>query len=452
MKENGVKGLWFMLIVLMMLLLTSCEGGATREADAGGAGTQAPPDVSETNGIQQVSPPEPVELVIQNQNFGWTREFFYENFGDDIQKKFPYITIQHIARGESTIEQSVVTGVQLDIVAAPLGSFYQMIKGFDIAFDIMPLIKKYSYDLDRLDPAVVALSKQLAGGGMYDIPVSLSPAALVYNQNIFDKFGVDYPTDGMNWDEIYDLAKTMTRKDGDVQYRGLYLSPQHLFIRNQLSLNLVDPLTMQANIQTDAWRGFLENFIRFYHIPGYDLSQERATLAPQKTEWEKDQTVAMWLPISGAHIIPDMERYDYVSFPSFREFPDVGPQAYPVSFYIASMSQYKDEAFQVLAYLTSDEYQMLQSRRGYYTVLNNQEIKNEFGRDSKEYQGKNIHALIPKIQAPNMIETKYTTIAGTALMTAFYDVVLNKKDVNTALRDAAELINQKIAEDIAASK
>lgn len=450
MLKQHQKNYWGMIVLAgLLLFLTACgDSSSENSSEQSEERTETPSMI----GSPPVQPPEPLELVIQNQNFGWTREFFYENYGDDIQKKFPHITITHIARGESTIEQSVVTGVQLDIVAAPLGSFYQMIKGFDLAFDITPFIKKHDYDLNRLDPTVVALSKQLAGGGMYDIPVSLSPAALVYNQEIFDKFGMDYPTDGMTWDEVYDLARTMTRSEGDVQYRGLYVSPQHLIIRNQLSLNLVDPLTMKASVNTDAWRSFLENFIRFYQIPGYDLTQERATLAPQKAEWDNAQTVAMWLPVSGAHLISGMERYDYATFPSFAEFPDVGPQAYPVSFYITSMSKYKDEAFQVLDYLTSDEYQMAQSRRGYYTVLNDPEIKAEFGRDSIEYAGKNIHALIPRIQAPNMIETKYTTIAGTALVTAFYDTILQKKDINTALRDASETINQKIAEDLAATQ
>jgi multiple sugar transport system substrate-binding protein len=394
----------------------------------------------------ELKPKEPVELVIQNQNFAWDNDYFMEYYGNDIERKFPHIKLKLLMRG-SKIEDTVISGMPLDMIAAPPASFNDTIAKFDLQYDITPLIKKYKYDTNRLDPSVVGLSKQMAGGGIYDIPTSMSPAALVYNKDLFDKFGVAYPKDGMNWDEVFELAKKMTRNEGGVQYRGLFASVGHLINRNQLSLNLINPVTKKADFENGKWKGFLENMARFYQIQGYDMSDKIASLTPQKTEWEKAQTVAMWLPVSGAHLIPDMKNYDYVSFPIFKDFPDVGPQSYPVQFYVTGKSKHKDDAFEVLAYLTSDEFQLKQSKKGVFTVLNNDSIKAAFGQEGSDYTGKNFKALLPKIHAPNMIESKYNTAASAALTTAFYDFVLGKKDINSALREAAEKTNKQIEAD-----
>lgn len=445
-KQKLTKTIALASLAVSVALTGACSSSSG--ADKGNAGGASASKEADNAALK---PKEPIELVIQNQNFAWDDSYFMDYYGNDIQKKFPHIKLKLLMRG-SKIEDSVVTGMPLDIIAAPPASFHDTIAKFDLQYDITPLIKKYKFDLNRLDPSVVGLSKQLAGGGIYDIPTSLSPAALVYNKDLFDKFGVAYPKDGMTWDETFELAKKMTRSEGGVLYRGLFVSIGHLINRNQLSLNLINPVTKKADFDNGKWKSFLENAARVYQIQGYQLDDKMASLTPQKTEWEKAQTVAMWMPVSGAHLIPDMKNYDYVSFPIFKDFPNVGPQSYPVQFYITSKSKHKEDAFEVLAYLTSDEFQLTQSKKGIITVLNNDSIKAAFGQETSDYKGKNIKSLLPKIQAPNMIESKYNSNASAALTTAFYDYVLGKKDMNTALREAGEKVNKFIDADQAAAK
>ena len=54
-------------------------------------------------------------------------------------------------------------------------------------------------------------------GAQYAIPKDHDTAALLYNQAIFDKYGVDAPTDDWTWEDVYDAAKAITeagREDG----------------------------------------------------------------------------------------------------------------------------------------------------------------------------------------------------------------------------------------------
>ena len=48
---------------------------------------------------------------------------------------------------------------------------------------------------------------------VYGIPKDYDGIGLFYNKAIFDEMKVDYPKDGMSWDELLDLAKKTTTKD-----------------------------------------------------------------------------------------------------------------------------------------------------------------------------------------------------------------------------------------------
>jgi multiple sugar transport system substrate-binding protein len=73
-------------------------------------------------------------------------------------------------------------------------------------------------------PTTIDIQKGFADGGTYGMPVSTTSGALFHNKDLFDKFGVPYPKDGMTWDVLYELAKKMTRNEGGVQYKGFTFS------------------------------------------------------------------------------------------------------------------------------------------------------------------------------------------------------------------------------------
>jgi multiple sugar transport system substrate-binding protein len=66
--------------------------------------------------------------------------------------------------------------------------------------------------------------KQMANGGLYALPVAMQPSPLIYNKDIFYKFGIAYPKGGITWNETYELSNILTRSDGGVDYRGLFVS------------------------------------------------------------------------------------------------------------------------------------------------------------------------------------------------------------------------------------
>ncbi|MEF3306436.1 ABC transporter substrate-binding protein [Paenibacillus sp. GYB003] len=431
------------LLLVPMLLLSACAAGNPGPA----AESDTPPPSKKEPAQLSVYFPYPAD---------WPEEEFMKTFGQPIMKKFPHVTIKYIPGGK--ISELLAAGQTIDIVFASIGASPGSLLDYKLETDISPYIKTHNYDLSRLEPTMVDTARQLANGGMYGLPVYTTPASIYYNKDIFDKFGVPYPKDGMTWDDLYELTKSLTRTDSGVAYYGLGSSYGHLAMMNQQSIPIVYSDTKKSAYDTDLrWKTFADNLVRFYKLPGYASVDPGKIAEPhERNRFFKDRTVAMFLGISALYTAQEIGNmnWDLASFPVLKEMPDMGPQAYPTYFYVTSISGHKDQAFEVIAYLTTEEYQTQQMKDGkFLTSLNNKELRKVFGQNNPLYAGKNVKALQPDKYAPAGSVNKYNGPNNGEFVTIVRDIVYNNKDVNTALREAAERVNKKIqTAEAAASK
>lgn len=441
----GKKGYLFLMMGFILLFLTACGEKADEMITP-----NAPTAVGEKP--QTISVPamtEPAHLVVYfPYPADWNEEQFMESFGSPIMQKFPHVTLEYLAGGK--ILDLLAAGQRIDILFASSGATPQFLLDGNLQYDITQQIKKYNYDLNQLEPSMIDLATRLADGGIYGLPVYVPPSAIYYNKDIFDKFGADYPGEGITWDDLYELHKKVTRKEGDIQYLGLGASYSHFVLLNQLSLPLVHAETKQAAFDSnEQWKGFLENFTRFYRIPGYELQTNQTSEPNERNRFFKDRIIAMFIALTALHQsteINDMN-WDLAPYPVFKDHPGVGPQAYPTYFYVTTMSDHKDQAFEVIAYLTSKEYQMQRSLEGrFLTTLTDKEIRGAFGQNNPMYQGKNVQFFWPVQYAPAGSVTRYNDTARVELQAALREMIINNKDVNTSLREAAERTNKKIQE------
>ncbi|MDF2724606.1 MAG: extracellular solute-binding protein family 1 [Paenibacillus sp.] len=391
---------------------------------------------------------EPITLNFFYQSRSdWEPEVFMTTFGEPIQKKYPYITVHVIPNGTGiTVDTLLASGQTIDVHAGSPGTLGTQLIPTKLQYDITPQIKTFNYDLNLLDPSMVAQAKEAAGGGMYGLPVLTPPVTTYYSKDIFNKFGVAYPKDGMTWDDLYEINRKLTRSDGGVQYFGLAAPIAHIGKLNQKSLQIVDPKTNVANLESDGWKQMAELLAKNYQIPGYPSPP--ASVTGQREQFFKLKTAAMWLDATTLHNSPELDpamSFDLASFPSYKELPGVGTQPYPTYFHITSQSKYKDDAFQAIAYLTSKEFQLMRARAGVILpVLTDRSILKEFGQDSPIYKGKNVSALLPQKFAVPSPFTPYNDIVSTEFYNAVYKHLGGKADFNTALREGTEIANQKI--------
>ena len=93
----------------------------------------------------------------------------------------------------------------------------QMYMENDILLDLDPYIEKdETMDLSKYYQGIVDLYTR-SDGKHFAIPKDHDTIALLYNKDIFDQYGVDYPTADWTWEDMYEAAKKITEgSNGDV--------------------------------------------------------------------------------------------------------------------------------------------------------------------------------------------------------------------------------------------
>ncbi|GAA3399981.1 sugar ABC transporter substrate-binding protein [Paenibacillus hodogayensis] len=393
---------------------------------------------------------KPIELVFHGGQSNWTEEMFWALYGNLIKKKFPHITPKFIQQIGSKVTPAdlIAAGEQIDLMLITQNGTMDWIMNNGLQYDISGLIKESKFDLNKFDPSIVNIQRDIAKGGIYALPVFVQIPFMLYNRDLFDKFGVAYPKMGLTWDEAYDLAVKMSRTDSGKKYFGLGVNFDFHIQTSQVPINLVDSSTNKARTD-DNLKRMMNNFARFSMIPGYEASQ----FPNAENAFIKDQNLAMWLHFTNVtRRIPDHINWDAVSLPYYSDMKGTAPAADPYFLYVLANSKYKKQAFDVSAFLTTVEAQIEIAKEGFTPVIRDKAVQEAFGKNNKNYAGKNVAAFFPEKLAAKPPFSPYGTIANNAAGAAFKDFVAGNKDLNTALRDFEQDTNKKIEEELAKKK
>ncbi|UUZ85162.1 extracellular solute-binding protein [Paenibacillus sp. P26] len=320
-------------------------------------------------------------------------EVFDKQIGQYLKKKFPDITIKHVhwdnpgRQYKDLIAAGTIPDLILDNTRM---NVQRWIIDNDLQYDITDLIKKYNFDTSKLNPALVAQMKNLTPEGkLYGPPYNNNDFVLFYNKDIFDKFGVDYPKDGMTYDEIYELAKKLTRVDGEITYKGFSQNPGHYMNYNQLSLSPLSLTEDKASLNTPEWKKIVDNLRRFYDIPANQFD----TVETFATRGNIAMAVATVDHLVSYHEQNKNLNFDIVSVPSFSEVPNTRYQPNVYSMYITKQSTKKDLAFQAMVAALSEEHQIELAKEGVIVPMETQAVKDAFGQNLPQMRGKNTKAV-----------------------------------------------------------
>jgi multiple sugar transport system substrate-binding protein len=421
----------------ILLLTTACSSGK-QGAEDGGKTAEA------------VKPKEPYTLRILAN--GVKTEEFDDRFREMLKQKFPHVTVEYSPGGKgATINDMIATGNIPDIIRTDVPTLVSGYLDLGLGYDLSKLVQQNKYDLKRFNSVFVDEIVDVSrNGSLYGLPVPpYFPQALYYNKDLFDKFGVAYPKNGMTWDELYELAKKVTRVDGGVVYRGFSSHPTNLLRDNPFSLPILDPSEDKLS-NPERWMTLFNNLKRFYEIPNNKI-ESTATLDSQV--FAKGTVALMTNQHSIYLVLPPELNWDLVSYPIMQDAPKLMPQRGPAYWSISNTSKHKEEAFEMIMAMLSDAVQMEDSKKGITTTLASTEIQKALGKGHPVYSKKNMDAInvYPPIPYTQKRKAGLTDIPGVTqqnlLSSAFVDVALGKTDVNTALRDLDEKLKAEIAKE-----
>ncbi|MDF2722366.1 MAG: hypothetical protein K0Q59_2041, partial [Paenibacillus sp.] len=143
--------------------------------------------------------------------------------------------------------------------------------------------------------------------------------------------------------------------------------------------------------------------------------------------------------------------WDIAKAPVFSDLPGVGSSIHGAILTIANTSKQKDEAFQLISYMSSEEKFLENTRRGQLSTWNNPKARDEFGQNLDWLKGKklNVGAMFPDKFAAPYTATRYDSFAQSALVRNIDKLASGAiSDVNTALRTAAAEADEAITAQI----
>ncbi|MDF2660048.1 MAG: hypothetical protein K0Q94_2839 [Paenibacillus sp.] len=429
-------------VVPLVLLASACTS-QTKSEEPGGTGAQTS------------AAPEPITLTF----FTYVNDdYFNKTWGDAIRAKFPNIIVKHLVRSQNMTVQDMISAGQVPDVMRTLLSNFDDYAGLGLAYDLQELVDLKKYDLKQFDKSYVDTMRNEGRSidpanpnALYGLPIN-GPAVLVlfYNKDVFDTFGEPYPKDGMTWDEVYNLARKMTRTQGSISYRGMTMNYQSLLVNNQKSLPVLDPKADKMS-SAGEWKTVFDNLTRFYQIPGNARMVAAAEGTTELNAFYRQRNVAMYIGSINDHPnFPENLNLDLVTMPQVAGAPNQISQSINPYWSITKQSKHKEAAFDVIAFLLSEEMQKLNAKQGIVPTLTKASVRQEFGKDVPVLQGKHVEAVfkypftgVMPARSTTVTQVPYNTGRNT-LYKAFEQAADGQIDTNTALSQAEEAIVKEI--------
>ncbi|OUM95370.1 MAG: hypothetical protein A9Z00_08430 [Thermobacillus sp. ZCTH02-B1] len=383
------RRLMFIMLVLALLTAACSSGGNTEEADG-----------------------EPVTLKV----LYWNDQSFYSEYGmpyyalnPDVEFEVVNTSKIRVSEGESYLDKldAFIREEQPDILVLDLEQYEKFANdGRLVSFE--PYLNRDKVDLDGFVPGLIELMRSKGGGELYGLTPHFSSQALYYNKDLFDRYGIDYPTDKMSWEDLFNLAARFPT-DGSDEDRvyglniGYYTDLFQLGQRIGMSLGLreVNPADMRVLVDSDSWARVYELALgamrsgALYKIEstsfegGYDEFLLRDPFISGKAAMTIDGAYLMQQIREAQDYIPDkaVKNWDLVTVPVDPANPDYTNDVWFYNiFAINADSANRDAAWDFIRYLHSDDYARVMSK-----ILNGTfPVRTKYIRDD---EGRNLAAF-----------------------------------------------------------
>ncbi|GAA3402648.1 ABC transporter substrate-binding protein [Paenibacillus hodogayensis] len=434
---------------LQVPLLGLCMVAALSLAGCGNEKVQTTPSPNDKSAAPNDKPPpkissDPVKLTLSTSGVGLDQKIG-DMLVEHVKKKYPNITLEIMPPGkDNTVEGMVAGGTTPDIMFTYSGNI-NALRAMNVLYDLTPLVKSQMIDLSRIEPGHIADVKVRSAekDELYGIPFLTDFHGLYYNKDLFDKFGVPYPQDGMVWDDALNVARKVTRMDGGTQYRGLE-SQNSIWVTQGLSLFPVDAATNKATVINDQYKLAFELLKSIYSIPG---NQQIAK--PAKNQFIQDRTLAMLLDLNSVIALQDPKNldlnWDMAQYPSFPDKPNIHGGISVRVLMISAISKHKEQAMQVLDVASSEEFQTAMSRQATMPILKSDAVKQVFGADYPALKNKRLQSIFKSKPAQTTtVASIYKAKAEAIVLNKINEYIKGNVDVNTALQQADEEINKMV--------
>ncbi len=255
-------------------------------------------------------------------------------------------------------------------------------------------ITKDKFDIDKIAPAVREGIQDLGNGTLYALAPTYYSSALFYNKNIFDSRSLSYPTDGMTWDQAFNLARDLSYEENGQKKYGFSFGWGDFY--NQIS-TYSQPLGI--TIFDEDYTTLTVNTPEMERIWSTLLELNKAEVIAPVYDWEKNQEPGKYKPydendfiagraamqvasyheirriveaLSGAGywgndaVMPEPFEWDVVTIPVHEEAPGVGGNTWINNMMGINVSaENPDLAWQYISFINGERVAKVLAKKNY---------------------------------------------------------------------------------------
>jgi multiple sugar transport system substrate-binding protein len=254
-----------------------------------------------------------------------------------------------------------------------------------------PLIQKDEFDLSDYVPTVLEGIKSAGDNNLYALTPTFSSSAMYYNKKAFTDAGVEFPTDGLFWEDIFTLAGRVAKGEGAERMYGISMNrwsgDGFYEIQNYsapLQLKMYDDKAEKMLVNTPQWEKVWTDIANLYKnkvAPNMnemqqELYKEGQPYNPYQGDLFMSGRVAMVVAEYG--YMNELQQakdnadkiegftpidWDVVTVPQHATAPDIGGNVYLSSLMgINAKAQNPEDAWEYVKFLNSKDWAKLKSR------------------------------------------------------------------------------------------
>ncbi|WP_281888014.1 extracellular solute-binding protein [Paenibacillus sp. YYML68] len=337
-----------------------------------------------------------------------------------------------------------------------------------------PLITKDKFDMTDIVPSVINGIKKKGDNKIYGLSPSFNSSALIYNKNMFDEAGVEYPTDKMTWQQIFDLARRVTKGEGPDRKYGFSFSTYNtggdMFYATQtyaapLQLRHFDENGDSMTVNTAEWETVWKTMLQLKAeklLPEpIDYSKMQMGPEQQMNPFMHDDFMSSRVAMAIINY-SELERihnamknaesikgftpfgWDVVTLPVHEEAPNVGGFIHmDAVMAVNAKAQNPDEAWNFIKFVNGEEWARLKASSNHNIVARQKYIKK---KDGMEFNLNAFTTLEPVANEDSKLyrsNENYHRVSSIGQQ-LFQQVVEGKLQVNEALKQWETQGNQML--------
>ncbi|MBB6677280.1 ABC transporter substrate-binding protein [Cohnella lubricantis] len=292
--------------------------------------------------------------------------------------------------------KEIMTGDNpVDVLILDTGTMGKLAQD-NLLMPLEPKIKEDKVNLEDYVPTVIDTIREAGNGQLYGLSPTFSSSVLFYNKTLFDKMGVTLPTDGMMWDDVFNLARRLTSGTGQDATFGLtlndwgaglnYYNIQSIY--SPLKLRMYDDKGETMTVDTAKWEEVWSKPIELYQDHVFPRQEDMQVEQPQDGTYQYNPyqdrpffTNRVGMVIGSYSTISDLNTYNQnvdkmdgyskidwgiVTYPQLPEAPGVGGGMYISQLAsINASAQNPEDAWEYIKFVNSKESAKFKSRSTY---------------------------------------------------------------------------------------